>query len=386
LLDFLKKYHPVKGESIKLVNVVILRSNSIVQSPRVRKIAGSLKSRYSVCVLGWNREGISKKLIENYIVELNLHNLKAPIGKFTLIAYFPIFWTWIFFKLIAFRPKIVHAIDLDTVFPCYLYKILFRKKLIFDICDRYAWSKIPPKYSLLYSFVNFLEEKYCKRSNVLITVSEKLLNTIRNKPKNNTIIMNCPTKLKFEKIKSQNDKLILIYTGNVVRQRGLEQITLAIKDLKGVELFFAGRIVDKKFYDKLLKFSNVKYKGLLQLDDALALTSNSDIMIVLYDQNKPINKIATPNKIFEAMMFGLPIITNLASEIIMKNDCGITVDYNDIHEIKLAVTRLRDDEELRNRLGKNGKKAFEERYNWQIIEKELFRIYENLFDNNMRKK
>ena len=51
-----------------MVDVVVIRSNSIVQSPRVRKIAGSLKKRYSVAVLGWNREEISKQLIGNYIV------------------------------------------------------------------------------------------------------------------------------------------------------------------------------------------------------------------------------------------------------------------------------------------------------------------------------
>jgi len=369
-----------------LADVVILRSNSIVHSPRVLKIAGSLKKRYSVAVLGWNREGISKKLIENYIVELKLHNIKAPIGEFTLIAYLPTYWFWIFFKLMALRPKIVHAIDLDTVVPCFLYKILFRKKLVLDLCDRYAWSKIPRKYSLLYNFVNFLEERYCKRADVLMTVSQKLLDTIYNRPKNCILIMNYPIKPEFDKTNSKNKSLILIYTGNVVRQRGLEQITSAIKDLNNVELFFAGQILDKKFLDELLKNRNVKYKGLLQLEDAYTLTANSDVMVVLYDLNKPINKIAMPNKIFEAMMFGLPIITNVASKIIKENDCGIIVDYQKLNQIKSAIIRLRDNEGLRKKLSENGRKSFEEKYNWDVVEKELFRTYENIFNSITRQK
>jgi len=364
-----------------VVDVVILRSNSIVQNPRVSKIAGSLKKRYSVTVLGWNREGISKKITENYIVDLKLHNIKAPIGKFTLIAFFPTFWLWIFFKLITIRPKIVHAIDLDTVIPCFLYKILFRKKLVFDVCDRYAWSKIPPKYSLLFSFINFLEEKYCKQADFLVTVSKKLLSTIKNRPDNCAIIMNCPVKQDVVQNKYQNKSLILVYTGNVVRQRGLEQITSAIKDLKNVELFFAGRIIDEKFLDRLLETSNVKYKGLLQLDEAFTLTANSDVMIILYDLEKPINRIAMPNKIFEAMMFGLPIITNVATEIIHEVGCGITVDYNNLNKIKSAITKLRDDEDLRKRLGQKGREAFEQKYNWKLVEKELYKTYGNLFNN-----
>jgi hypothetical protein len=55
-----------------------------------------------------------------------------------MIFYFPLFWTWVFIKLVIYRPKVVHAFDLDTVLPCYIYKKLFRKKLVFDIVDRYA--------------------------------------------------------------------------------------------------------------------------------------------------------------------------------------------------------------------------------------------------------
>jgi hypothetical protein len=33
---------------------------------------------------------------------------------------------------------VVHACDLDVILPCYVYKKLFRKKLVFDILDRYA--------------------------------------------------------------------------------------------------------------------------------------------------------------------------------------------------------------------------------------------------------
>jgi len=379
-LDCSKKSLLVGCDSVKLVDVIIIRSNSIVQIPRVRKIAESLKSRYSVAVLGWNREGISKKIIENYIVELKLHNLKAPIGKFTLIPYLPLFWAWIFFKLIDYRPKIVHAIDLDTVIPCYLYKILFRKKLVFDVCDRFAMSRIPPKNSLLYHLVNFLEEKYCKKADFLVAVSQKLLDTIQNKPKKCAIVMNCPVKQDVDRNKHKNTNLILVSTGHIIKQRGLGQITSAIKDLSGVELYFAGRVIEKEFLDELLKMPNVKYKGFLPLEDAFSLTANSDVMVILYDLEKPINKIAMPNKIFEAMMFGLPIITNVASEIINECGCGIIVDYKNLNQIKSAIIRLRDDDELRKRLIENGKNSFEQKYNWHNVEKELFRVYENLFN------
>ena len=364
-----------------MVDIVILRSNSIVQSPRVRKIAGSLKNRYSVAVLGWNREGISKKLIEKYIVELQLYKMKAPIGKFTLIAYLPAFWSWIFYKLIAYRPSIVHAIDLDTVLPCYLYKILFRKKLVFDLADRYAFSRFQEKHLQLFSIVNFLEEKFCKKADVLVTSSKKMLDTIRNRPENCSIILNCSTKQDLEKIESNKKNLTLVYTGNIIRQRGLEKIVSAINNLRDVDLFFAGRIIDEGLFKELSQVDNVKYKGLLSLDDALSLTSHSDVVIILYDLAKPMHKIGMPNKIFEAMKFSLPIITNQGTDIINECGCGIIVDYNNTSQIKSAIVKLRDDKELRKMLGEKGRKAFEQKYNWQVVEKELLQIYDNLFSN-----
>jgi glycosyltransferase involved in cell wall biosynthesis len=84
------------------------------------------------------------------------------------------------------------------------------------------------------------------------------------------------------------------------------------------------------------------------------------------------------NKLFEAMMCGVPIITNVATEIVNETQCGITVDYNDIEQIKEAIANLRDDPELRKRLGDNGRKAFLQKYNWAAMEQKLFKIYDSL--------
>ena len=130
----------------------------------------SLSKRYSTLVLGWNREGVSKKIINDYIVDLKLFNMRAPFGKPSLVAYFPLFWIWILIKLFMYRPKVVHACDLDTVIPCYIYKIIFRKKLVFDVFDRYAMAYIPPKFKTLYSLVNLLEEIFAGKADVLINV------------------------------------------------------------------------------------------------------------------------------------------------------------------------------------------------------------------------
>jgi len=360
-------------------SIVIVRSNSIIYDPRVRKIANSLNKKYSVITLGWNREGVPIKQIKNnHPTEVDIFNLKSPYGKTRLVAYFPLFWFWVFFKLIFIKPFVIHACDLDTVIPCYLYKIIFRKKLIFDVFDRYAFAYVPKKFKNLYNTINNFEERISSKVDILITVAENIQQTFLLKPKRSVIIRNCPERQNSEKRKKNQNVLTLVYTGAVVSKRGLERIADAIKNLNDVQLVFAGRVLDKKLLNDLSKISNIKYEGLLKPEDALALEAMSDVMVILYDLDIPIHKVANPNKTFEAMMFGIPLITNVTPQLIKETECGILVDYNNLNEIRTAIINLRDNEDLRLRLGENGKMAFEEKYSWDIMEKKLYKIYDEL--------
>jgi glycosyltransferase involved in cell wall biosynthesis len=368
-----------------MIDVAIIRSNSIIYDTRVTKIARSLSKRYSTLILGWNREGVSVKTINNYITDFKLFNLKAPYGKPHLVAYFPLFWIWILFKLFVYRPNVIHACDLDTILPCYIYKIVFRKRLVFDVFDRYAMAYIPwilepgsTKYKVLSSLVNLFEELFSKESDLLVNVSEELQRTFRRRPEHCAIIMNCPEDYAIDRVKSVDDMLTLVYTGPIMRNRGLDRIAAAIQDLNDVELIIAGRLIDKELLDKILKISNVKYKGLLSFNDALALEAYSDAIIILYDLKDPINNFSMPNKLFISMMLGIPIIANVAPEVVNKVGCGIIVDYNNVDQIKVAVVYLRDNIDLRRRLGNNGRKAFLQKYNWTMMEQELYKFYENL--------
>ena len=379
-----------------MVDVVIIRSNSIIYSPRVRKIASSLGRKYDVLVLGWNREQASKEIINDYIARLKLFNLRAPLGKSSLLLYMSLFWIWTLINLVLYKPKVVHACDLDTALPCYLYKIVFRKRLVFDVCDRYAMAHINPKLRMVYYMVNLCEQLIAKHSDVLITVAEKLLMTFKNRPKLTALIMNCAyddnyvignqntqhlnKKHRIEEEEEIDDNVFsLLYTGNIVRNRGLEIVSCAIKDLKCIRFIIAGKPVDKRFLQELVHVPNVEYKGLMLYRDALELNYKSDAVVILYDLSIPNNKFAMPNKLFEAMMYQLPVITNVAPELVRDEvGCGIIVDYNDIHQIKNSIITLRDNPGLRMEMGRNGREAFLRKYNWTSMERELLGVYKNL--------
>ena len=64
-------------------------------------------------------------------------------------------------NLVVLRPRVVHACDWRLVIPSYIYNLIFRKSLVFDVCDRYAMAYISPE-KWLYDRVNRLEEYFCE--------------------------------------------------------------------------------------------------------------------------------------------------------------------------------------------------------------------------------
>ena len=149
----------------------------------------------------------------------------------------------------------------------------------------------------------------------------------------------------------------------------------AIRDLNNVRLVIAGNFIDKELYAEILENPNVKYAGVLKPADALDLEAASDAMIALYDPENPQTEICMPTKFFESMMLRIPIITNIRADLVNEIGFGMIVEYGNVEQIRSAIITLRDNPELRKRLGNNGRKAFVEKYNWGIMEQRLFNAY-----------
>jgi glycosyltransferase involved in cell wall biosynthesis len=381
-----------------LTQVAIVRTNFVVYDTRLVKIVRSLNKRYSTLVLGWNREGrmlydmegmkagIAGESLGSSRFILKILNVKAPFGKSSLasyipmLLYFPLFWVWTLLNLVMFRPSVVHACDLDSVLPCYVYKKIFGKKIVLDVFDRYAMTFIPRRFGILFSLINSIEEFFAKESDALITVGERVLETFRERPKYCTIISNFPDDYYGHKEENlAKGVFTILYSGPIMKGRSLEEISQLVKSLENTEFWIHGQIVHKKLFDKITSLPNVKYRGLLtNCDEYYKSIVQADAIVAIYTPATPSHYITMHNKTFEAMMCGVPIITNLSRELISNVGFGIIVEYKDLEGIKRALVNLRDNLELRQRLGRAGRNAFLEKYNWKGLEKELYKAHDSL--------
>jgi glycosyltransferase involved in cell wall biosynthesis len=96
---------------------------------------------------------------------------------------------------------------------------------------------------------------------------------------------------------------------------------------------------------------------------------------------------AQPNKMFEYMSAGIPVIAShfpLWRDIVEGNECGLCVDPEKPADIAKAIDRLVADPALAQRLGDNGRRAVVKTYNWEAEQQKLIALYERLPARSMR--
>ncbi len=371
-----------------MLKVLIIRTNSISIEPRVEKEAESLSNNgYNVTVLGWDRSCKYPKREKRGNYFINRIYLSAPYGKPLLVLKMFV-WFWLEFKYLLMSDyDIAHPCDLDTLIPAVIVSKIRRKAIIYDCFDFYSDS-LPEKVpSIIRHIIAGIEIFFSQFVDIVILVDESRKKQFRNKLKKNIILNNTPREISDKKSNpQQNTDFNIFYGGILDVNRGLDKLIEATKDLDGLELVIAGYDVGYDLSEILKNNQNVNFVGKIPYEEVIKRTKESDMIFALYDPKIRNHKYASPNKLFEAMMCGKPILTNYGTsmaKIVSSENCGVLVDYENVKDIKNAIIQLRNDPKLRRNLGKNGLKAYKTKYNWDIMEKRLLDTYKLLYGQCM---
>lgn len=174
------------------------------------------------------------------------------------------------------------------------------------------------------------------------------------------------------------------YVGGIGRARGIFQVVQALRDLRSsARLQLAGEFsnrADECAVHADLGWQKVDALGFVGREAVRDLLSQCVGGIVTFLPS-PNHMDAQPNKMFEYMSAGVPIIGShfhLWKQIIEGNECGVCVDPLDPKDIANAIDYLVWNPEEAERMGRNGQKAVMERYNWSIEERKLLDFYQSL--------
>jgi glycosyltransferase involved in cell wall biosynthesis len=367
------------------MKVIMIDSYSINPDVRLEKEAKALTDAgYTVKLLGWQRSGNAPKLEKKSGYTIQRINLKAPL-EIKVIFYIPLWWAIVFFQLLKQDWDIVHATDLDTYPPALLAAKIKRKRIVYDIFDFYADMVILP--NPIRNFVAKVDTFLMRFADALIVVDHSRLKQIEKEEDSGVhIIYNSPidsvdTSPKCCQ-KEEGSPFTIFFAGVLIQGHDYDTIIDATREIEDIQIIFAGFGSDaERLQSRIKEESNILFIGRISHDEVIQRSLKSDLLFAFYDPRVPNNRYASPNKLFEAMMCGKPILVNdgtSMTEIVRKENCGLIVPYKNVNAIRHAILMLKGDPQLCKQLGANGRKAYEQKYNWKIMERRLVKIYENL--------
>jgi glycosyltransferase involved in cell wall biosynthesis len=367
--------------------VVFARSKSPAgMEPRVAKEAGTLaRAGYEVHVVLWDRERAFPAEETRDGVHVHRYQLRAPEGQPDVARLLPRWWWYAFRRIASLGPHVVHAVDFDTILPAYAAARIAGAKVVYDIFDFYAemvTANLSPRFRGLLA----------KRERTMIGKADLvILPDLRRKvqlgtarPKRLVEIMNVPEDRPVSASAGSSNHFVLFYGGMIAKDRGLMDLVVAC-EATGARLIVAGHGPDEADLLNMIETSPVStYLGTIPYEEVLERTATCDVVAALYDPSVPNNRLAAPNKLFEAMMFSKPVLVSegtAAAEIVREVGCGIVVRYGDREALKRALESVMLSPAKSAAMGARGRAAFETKYNWGAMAPRLLDSYRELFAN-----
>lgn len=305
--------------------------------------------------------------------------------------------------------SIIKEFDADLIICCEPFPILaahkFRKekrtcKIISDITEWYPYSSHYRVYTGLKKFtmyaIHFLFNVYVSNLVDHLIISEKL----KAKPykifaplKKQTVIGHYPPKIffNFHPVTLKTDQLTICFAGSFIEERGFNRILLLSNYLAEkfpslkINLLLIGDFESESEKEWFNNFP-LKKNVIVQLKERVSynlyneLLAEADICIDLRSKTRMRDK-SIPIKIFDYMACGKPVIF---SNVKAFNDFpeipefGHLVQPDDYQSILRIIEKYLRDPALLSQHSLNARRLFEEKFNWEISEKVLLKVIEDL--------
>lgn len=389
-----------------------------------------LKRGHKVTVLtGIPRYNVSKKLYESYssknnLVEniegLNVIRTKLPLVNRSSkikrgIEHFEIA------RKLAKQGKnqIPRNIDVSLVYspPLTLYKTAYKLgkrfgfSFVLNVQDIFPQNAIDLgmiKNKILVKFFKRIEKKAYRLSNIITVHSENNANILNKEYSNITasklhVVENFidtefvkPGSKKNPYSKKHNliEEFVVSFAGTLGYSQDMDVIIEAAKRLKKTNIKFL--IVGDGVKHNLVK----KTKYDFDLNNLIVLPSvpkevypqvlnSSDISLVTLTED--VNTPVVPSKILSIMSAGIPVLATMnldgdAPKLINKAKAGYVFPAGDSKSLADAILRLYNDRELREKLGKNGRKYVEENLSAKAAAEKYEKLFQRVIDNKKRRK
>lgn len=368
----------------KIANIVL---NDFTNDSRVLKITKSLTVfGFEPVVVAMHNDGLIEKETQQGVKVERIKLVSRPWPKWKLVQLIKYF-EFVFRAFVRFRDvDIIHCNDLSALPVGLLIKLFGRgKKVIYD-CHEYE-TETNGLNGVEKKATSWLERKLIHYADAVITVSDSIANEYSRlyNIKKPHLVLNCPAyrdqpkrNLFREKLGIKHDQTIFLYQGGLSKGRGIELLLEAfsgVKSDKNVLVCMGYGPLESYIQEYAKQQPNIFFHSAVSPDVLLNYTSSADYGILFYEDTCLNHRYCSPNKIFEYLMAGLPVLTSNLFEmrrLVEAEDVGIVAEENTVEGFKTSVdVSLNQDYEV---IRQNVMTA-RTKYCWEEQEKILKEIY-----------
>ena len=290
------------------------------------------------------------------IFSINLVSRKVP---FKLIRYICAILEYNFkglFFALKHRPSLIHCNDYVPLPLAIIIKILLRSKILYDAHEleshKHGQSKLT---SILVFSLEFLSWSFIDS---FVTVSESIKNWYLKKfpKKASCVVLNTPffkNNLIYEKtylrkkFKIPENYKVFIYVGVLTKGRCLFEIIDCFKQeeisKRACLVFLGSGPLKEKLFSMVTTDNLIFFHRPVAPEEVLKITSSADYGIRI-DKNESLShEFSLPNKIFEYIFAGIPLITapnhGDVSNLIETLKLGIICEPN-LESMKKAIKKM----------------------------------------------
>lgn len=366
-------------------------TNDLVGDQRIHKAAISLLNA------GWSPELVGRRLKRSESVkrEYKTRRFRLLFNKGPL--FYVCYNLRLFCYLLVARADLFLANDLDTLPAVWMASKLRRIPYVFDSHEYFTEVPELVNRRFVQKFWKSIERWLVPGTKFMTTVNEEIASLFEKEYNVSVkVLMNVPNasresaqNYKGQIPESFRGKILIIYQGAVNEGRGLEEIIDAMPHLPGHALLIIGsgdilNMLRKRVADLDL-MSRISFTGRLPMEELPWYTQQAVIGISL-EQDMGLNyRLALPNKIFDYMHAGLPVLVSdlpVMAKVVKEVSFGVVCNKFDPESLAGIIVDMTADQERYNSWHEAALKGALG-YTWESQESVLIGICDEALGNSL---
>lgn len=370
------------------MRVLFLVMNDVANDHRVVKEAETLLAAgHEVHAVGVARAGLPARETFRGIAVRRVRARPWPTRK----ARFAEYAARAAAASLRIRPHAIHANDLDTLLPGWAAARLCGARLVYDSHELYLESEHllgRPRETRIWEAI---ERRLAPRADAALTVCASIARELESRYgiARVHVVRNLPRRDRGTEVRElapgrSPGEPLLLHQGFLQKGRGLETMVEALRFYPEARLVLLGEGPEEAALRERARVAGVLervvFRPPVPLADLLAHTRAADLGLVLYEGRSLNYKYALPNKLFEYIMAGVPVLASDLPEmraVVAPRGVGRLLADARPEAIARAARGMLEDREALAAMRARCREAAEDLC-WEREEKTLLEIYDSL--------